>query len=381
MATAADKGTGFSLKDHLFNRKKVQYLADLFHQADGDFDAVSFVRKSTKPFRTLELKQRIAHIATILEGFLDPDFRVAARQITTALPPPLDPTKTDDDFGDFIFAPLGEYVVRHGMERKCLKTSLKTLKALTQRFSMEDAIRPFINTYPDETLAELDKWSTHGNYHVRRLVSEGTRPLLPWSGRLSIDPRSPLPLLDKLHTDSTRYVTRSVANHLNDIAKSDAGLVVSTLRRWKKLKQQDAVELAWMSNHALRTLVKRGDAAALRFLGFRSNPKIDVDSFEILTPRIKPGQTLEFAFSITAARNESLMVDYVVDFVKANGELAPKVFKLKRVDVKKGESVTLKKRHPLRANATTFSLYPGTHRVTLQVNGTTFGTKSFKLGK
>ena len=108
---------------------------------------------------TLELKQRIAHIATILEGFLDPDFRVAARQITTALPPPLDPTKTDDDFGDFIFAPLGEYVVRHGMERKCLKTSLKTLKALTQRFSMEDAIRHFINTYPDETLAELDKWS------------------------------------------------------------------------------------------------------------------------------------------------------------------------------------------------------------------------------
>ena len=66
----------------------------------------------------------------------------------------------------------------------------------------------------------------------------------------------------------------------------------------------------------------------MRFLGFRSNPKIDVDSFEILTPRIKPGQTLEFAFSITAARNESLMVDYVVDFVKANGELAPKVFKL-----------------------------------------------------
>ena len=42
-------------------------------------------------------------------------------------------------------------------------------------------------------MAELQKWATDKNYHVRRLVSEGTRPRLPWSGRLSLDAAAPLP--------------------------------------------------------------------------------------------------------------------------------------------------------------------------------------------
>jgi hypothetical protein len=47
--------------------------------------------------------------------------------------------------------------------------------------------------------------------------------------------------------------------------------------------------------------------------------------------------------------------------------------------LKRGESIMLKKRHPLLANATTYRLYPGTHRVTLQINGKAFGVQEFEL--
>jgi 3-methyladenine DNA glycosylase AlkC len=57
---------------------------------------------------------------------------------------------------------------------------------------------------------------------VRRLVSEGSRPRLPWGLQLKAlvaDPSPTLPLLRALQDDPSEYVRRSVANHLNDIAK------------------------------------------------------------------------------------------------------------------------------------------------------------------
>lgn len=373
------RGTGFSLKDHLFNEDRVQYLAELFRTADDRFDAARFARDTMKQLSQLELKARIVHIAAKLECYLATDYKIATRQICDALPPPLDPTRSDDDFGDFIFAPLGEFVVRNGLAKKHLRISLKTLKELTKRFSMEDAIRAFINSYPDETLAELKKWTGDKNYHVRRLVSEGTRPMLPWSKRLSIDCTTPLPLLDELHADATRYVTRSVSNHLNDIAKTSPTLVLERLQRWRQDGRQDPVELNWMSRHALRTLVKQGDSEALQFLGFHPKPRIKVSQFNLESTRIQPGDAVEFSFVLTALRAESLMIDYIIDFVKANGTTAPKVHKIKQLNMQKGQSATVKKRHPLRAGATTFTLYPGTHHVTLQINGKAFDTRSFEL--
>lgn len=372
-------GTGFSLKDHLFNEDRVRYLAGLFHSADKSFDAQGFVRGTLQELRQLELKARIVHIATQLEAHLATDFRLAARQIVAALPPPLDPTRNDDDFGDFIFAPLGEFVVRNGLAKKQLAISLRTLKAITQRFSMEDAIRSFINTHTDETLAELAKWSTDRNYHVRRLVSEGTRPRLPWSGRLSIEAAMPLPLLDKLYADSTRYVTRSVANHMNDISKTHPSLVLETLARWKDEGKQKETELQWMCKHALRTLVKQGSPEALRFLGFTPEPKIDVSNLRFTADQIRPGESLEFTMTVRALRNESLVIDYIIDYLKSNGTHSPKVHKLKALSLKKGESTTIKKRHLLRANATTYTLYPGRHYLTIQINGQPFGRLSFEL--
>ena len=171
------------------------------------FDETGFAREVMKRLAQLELKQRIVLVAEIMEQHLSHDFPVAAKQILSALPAELGPNRLDDDFGDFIIAPLGEFVVRRGMAEKHVAVSLRTLKEITKRFSMEDALRAFINVHPDKTLHALAKWSTDGNYHVRRLVSESTRPRLPWSRRLSIPHTVPLPLLDQLHADTARYVT------------------------------------------------------------------------------------------------------------------------------------------------------------------------------
>ncbi len=135
-----------------------------------------------KQLQDLELKQRITWIAENLEAHLPGPFPEAVTQILNALPEPLDENKTDDDFGDFIIAPLGEFVVRQGMEQCHFELALHTLKEITKRFSMEDAMRAFIRKYPRETMAKLMEWTQDSNYHVRRLVSESTRPSLPWSG-------------------------------------------------------------------------------------------------------------------------------------------------------------------------------------------------------
>ena len=193
------------------------------------------------------------------------------------------------------------------------------------RFSMEGYIRPFLAEYPDETLATLTIWADDPNYHVRRLVSEGTRPMLPWAPRIPIDVESPIPMLDKLHADPTRYVTRSVANHLNDISKINPELAISTSERWQKAALQNPKELTWMTRHALRTLIKSGDPSAMQLLGYSPNPVIDVDSLDVRTSDgvVRIGEVLEFGVTITAKSNERLLVDYVIDFVKKNGSTRP----------------------------------------------------------
>ncbi|MAZ30134.1 hypothetical protein CL655_02515 [bacterium] len=372
-------GEGFSLKDELFNKAKVTKLASELAPVVPGFKADTFVADVCSQFPMLELKERIAHIADVLERYLDNDFKTACTQIVAALPAPLDPTKTDDDFGDFIYAPYGEFVARHGASATHLKTALDTLKELTQRFSMEDAIRTFINAFPEETYATLTQWASDKNYHVRRLVSEGTRPLLPWSSRLTTPIERPLLLLNTLHADAARYVTRSVANHLNDISKREPDLAIATLQRWHQAKVQEQKELVWMTRHALRTLVKQGHPDALAFLGYHSKPQVVVRELSRAPARLALGDTLEFSFTLTAKRNEPLLVDYVVDFVKKNGNTAPKVFKIKQLTLAAGESATITKRHPIKANSSTFTYYPGEHTVTLQINGQQFDSFTFTL--
>ena len=368
----------FSLKDQLFNEGRVSHLAAQIERAHPAFPGDAFHRAVMGAFPSLELKQRIAHITAMLHTYLPRDYRAALHVIMQALPPELDPTRTDDDYGDFIFAPLSLFVAKHGCTDEHLDVSLDALRQITKRFSAEDAVRYFLNAFPARTLHFLRECARDDHYHVRRLASEGTRPLLPWSQRLTIDYREPLPILDELFADRTRYVTRSVANHVNDISKLDAALAVGTIARWRALDLQTPAEIRYITKHALRTLVRHGHADALALVGFEPRAEFDLVELTTSTPRVRLGESLRFSVKLRARAPQRLLVDYRMTYAGRGREARRKMFRLKQVQLDAGESVTLVKAHPMRL-MTTRRLQAGKHTVTVVVNGRAVGELGFTL--
>ncbi|MFK7869036.1 MAG: hypothetical protein AB8B58_07335 [Roseobacter sp.] len=364
-------------KDHLFNAKTMGQLAQEYAQALPSFEADRFQVDVLAGFADRELMQRLEWIADCVEAQLPTGFSAMAEALEKAMPARLDPTRPDDDFGHFIHAVPGILAVRHGLEEHRAR-AMALLYQATKRFSMEFYIRPFLNRWPDETLAALHVWAEDDNYHVRRLVSEGTRPRLPWAKAVQIPSDHALPLLDKLHADPTRYVTRSVANHLNDISKTQPERVVETLHRWQSEARQERNELDWMARHSLRTLIKKGHPGALELLGFRADA--DVEASLQLQSKVAPmGAPLQFGCTLTAAHDTPVIVDYRLLFARPSGQMGEKVFKLKTATVKAGTPLALSKIHKLKADATTFTLHKGTHYLVLQVNGLDKAKAAFEI--
>ncbi len=363
------------LKDQLYNRKKVEKIAREITVVYPSFHPVSFTDDTLASFASLELKERMYHVRDMLAKYLPVDYKEALEILLASLPEELDSSKSDDDFGDFIYAPYAEFVTKFGCKSEDLELSLAALREITKRFSVEFAIRDFINDFPEQTLQMLQDCALSENYHERRLASESLRPKLPWAKKLTIDYKEAIFILDKLYYDPTRYVTRSVANHLNDISKIDPSLVCSTLRRWQTAGDQESKEMAYMLSHALRTLVKKGDAEALEMLGYKNSPKIIVSECRLLTEEVKIGEVLPFAFRIEAKEHCRLMVDYIIHFNTKSAKSSPKVHKIKSVTLQKNESISILKKHLFKANMTTRKLYAGEHKVELQING-----KCYELG-
>ena len=369
--------SGFSLKDHFFNAESLSDLAAEFSAELPAFDAQRFQAEALAGFPDRVLLERLEWMAVCLEPHLSPDFSEMADQLEACMPPPLDASLNDDDFGRFIHALPGILAVRHGLEEH-RERALDLLYAATQRFSMEFYIRPFLTRWPEATLARLEIWARDENYHVRRLVSEGTRPRLPWAKAVAMRPDQVLPLLDVLHGDLTRYVTRSVSNHLNDIAKKDPDLMMDWLDAWRVRGQQDRQELDWMTRHALRVLIKQGVPRALAMIGYDPKAKVDVD-IQFTTGPVHIGDVMEFDVTLTAQAETPVLVDYVIWFAKSGGKIAPKVFKLKQAVLTPQVPLTMRKSHRFKADATTFQLYPGAHRLGVQVNGCVVAEVSFDL--
>ncbi|WP_299280451.1 hypothetical protein [uncultured Tateyamaria sp.] len=367
----------FSLKDQLFNAESLGDLANEFAAGVPGFDRAAFHAAALSGIADRTLMECLDWFADCAEPYLASDFPTMADQLEAAMPAPLDPTLRDDDFGRFIHAVPGVLVVRHGLEDHSDR-ALDLLYAATKRFSMEFYIRPFLNRWPDETLARLALWAQDENYHVRRLVSEGTRPKLPWARKVEVGGAQTLPLLDALHGDQTRFVTRSVANHLNDVAKDDPAAVLDRLSGWEKAGTQSPKELDWMRRHALRTLIKDGHPGAMEMLGYAGDVAVDV-ALEVATPVIALGDPLDFEVTITASEPAPVLVDYRIRFARPGGKTGEKVFKLKVGKVAPGKPLVLRKVHKLKANATTFALYPGAHTVILQVNGVDRAEAAFEI--
>lgn len=245
--------------------------------------------------------------------------------------------KTNNQLSSWLSLVCCEYVAVN--DNVAVAKGLFLLQQMTEFFSAEFAIRHYLLKQPEITLMVLKTWLKHDNYHVRRLISEGTRPRLPWGVRLPLfieQPDRVMPLLSALKDDEQEYVRRSVANHLNDIAKDHPELVIATAKAWLAEKSLASLTAIQKKNriklirHACRTLLKQGNSEVLEIFGYL--PVTDV-SCSLLSSSTKVPFSGDFEFELilektSDAEQESLlMIDYVVHFQRANGKTAAKVFK------------------------------------------------------
>jgi 3-methyladenine DNA glycosylase AlkC len=116
---------------------------------------------------------------------------------------------------------------------------LESNVCLTKRFTAEFSVRPLIERWPTEIIGHMASAMIRDeDADVRRLVSEGTRPRLPWGSHLTLfrkDPTPCLPLLDAIKWDTELYVRRSVANHIGDILKDNFDVGLRVCARWVDL--------------------------------------------------------------------------------------------------------------------------------------------------
>lgn len=185
-------------------------------------------------------------------------------------------------------------------------------------------------------------------------------------------------ILDNLYFDKTRFVVRSVANHLNDISKFDPDLVVEILKRWKKEGKQEKKEMEYLINHSLRTSIKKGHKKSLKFLGFPPNVKIKIRNFLIKKNKINLGEYLEFSFEIFGEKKQNLIIDYKIIYPSKNSRRSEKVFKIKKIILEKEEKKMIEKKHLFR-KMTTKKLYSGEYIVKIQINGKFFSEEKFYL--
>lgn len=362
------------------NRARVESLAGDLSRVAAGFDADGFITTVMDRLPRLELKSRIACVADALASYLPADVGAATKILIAALPPHDDATFTGSDFGLYTYAPYSDWIARYGCTRENLDTSLDALKEMTKHFTAEDALRYFLNAYPDETMKAVSQWSRDPDYHVRRLASEGTRPKLPWSQRITMPVDAAIPVLDELFADSSRFVTQSVANHLNDITTIDPELVLATLGRWRAVNRQRPKEMEFLIRQSLRTLIKKGHPGAFEFLGLSTTPAVEVITLRLDATEVAIGDGLgiDCTLRATGTTTEHLVIDYVLTYPRARAGHAEAVFKGTTITLAPGESRTVSRTQPLRSTSSR-KLGPGTGRLHIQINGRRIAEAAFEL--
>jgi 3-methyladenine DNA glycosylase AlkC len=362
---------------HFFDEEIVRSIARDLGRVHAPFRRGVFVRDCMVMLEELELTARARHVADVMAAHLPRPFGEAARILVDSLGPELASTS---EFGmaPFRYMPHVFFVQKYGLDD--FESAMRAQYELTKRFSAESSIRAFLVKHPDATLERLLDWTRDPSAHVRRLVSEGTRPRLPWAPRLRAfqkDPRPVLDLLELLKDDPERYVQRSVANNLNDIGKDHPDLVAKVCRNWAKNATPGR---AWIVKHALRSLVKQGHRGALDTLGVGERPRVAVEQVKLLPKVVRVGGDLRFSFVLvsTAKGAQELLVDYAIHFIKANGASTPKVFKLRRLTLERAARADLSGKVSFE-NLTTRRHYPGRHRIDVLVNGIRYPLAEFEV--
>lgn len=366
----SEKPQKSAFKDFL-SPELVTGIGAAFAAASPTFDRAAFEKLALSGLTDLELKARSAQIAAALATTLPASD--AADVVRRVLRASDDGTATA--LPEWAGMPVNDYVAVAMADRP--DVALPLLADLTAHHTAEFAIRPFILNHYETTMAHLRSWVDSPDEHVRRLVSEGTRPRLPWAGRLPCfiaDPSDALELLEGLVNDDSLYVRRSVANHLNDIAKDHPELALETARRWAEASTQGD----FVVRHSLRTLIKAGDPRALAILGFDPDAPVELLGLSCSPSTIAIGEATTLSFTLRSDDSDAATaptraaVDYVVHYQGARGPKAGKVFKLTVRDLPPGQAVQFSRRHAF-AHVSIRTIHPGPHRIEVQVNGRVLG--------
>lgn len=354
------------LKDQ-FGPDVAERIATMISRVWSDFDCRLFLELAHDGFEALELTPRARHIADALALTLPEDRAEAMRILVDSLGPVSEGEELTG-MASFLYLPHSIFVADHGTDH--FETAMHAQYEITRRFTAEFSIRTYLEKFPEKTLAQLRRWASDPDVHVRRLVSEGTRPRLPWASRLrdfQKDPTPVLELLELLKDDPEEYVRRSVANNLNDIAKDHPQTVIDVTGRWAE--DADAARMK-LIRHALRTLVKAGDPGALAVLGYSPDSPVRVAGVTCTPEKVAIGGKVSIVIEVENPTDGEApaLVDFRVHFVKANGEARPKVFKGAEVVIAARARETLRRTVSLRQHSTR-THYPGLHAVDVLVNG------------
>lgn len=324
-------------------------------------------------FENMEWKERLNHTTKVLHEFMPSDFAQAAELIMRMITQ-LRANGKENGGLEHMFFP--DYIAAYGLDD--FEHSVKALEFVTQFISCEFAVRPFMIRYEERMTSQMLAWSKHESYHVRRFASEGSRPRLPWAMALPAlkkDPSPIIPILENLKNDPSDFVRRSVANSINDIAKDHPDLVIALAARWKGIsKETDAI-----IKHGCRTLLKQGHPDVLKHYGLESK-EVLLQDFEILTPEVRIGDSVEFTFVITntSPAVQTVRLEYGVYYRKASGLLSRKVFKISEKSYISGTAVNVSRKQSFRL-ITTKVFHKGEHQLSIIVNGEEKAIKSFTL--
>lgn len=330
-----------------------------------------------------ELKQRMRHIALTLGETLPNHYPTAINILRTLVERVRSSQRSEMNFG-YMFLP--DFIEVFGLED--YDTSILAMEHITQFTSCEFAVRPFLLRYFDKMSAQMLDWSKHPQPMVRRLASEGMRPLLPWAmgvPQLKKDPSPILPILENLKTDPSETVRRSVANNLNDIAKNQPDVVLAISANWRG----SSPEIDWIIRHGSRTLLKRANAGALQAFGFGADAHLVVENLRLDKTVLSIGEGLVFGFSVHDMSNientvqnsregRKIRIEYGIDYRKANGKTTRKIFQITETTYSAGQSLRYERRQSFH-DLTTRKHYKGQHQLAIIVNGVEKAVVKFDL--
>jgi len=359
--------------DELINSAVVRALTDSLMAASSSFEP-SRLRDLDGAISDKRLRERVDLVRDALLADVQGDFADMDHLVTRAL--------KHEGFAGWMIWPVTEAVSTRALTSGSVAdfdAGMDLLARLTPRLSSEFAIRDLLNARPERALAKMTEWAADDNEHVRRLSTEGSRAYLPWARRVAWlieHPRATRAIVDATYRDSSEYVRRSTANHLNDLSRVDASVVTELAAEWTAAPDANT---AWVTRHGLRTLLKRADPSALSLVGFAGR-ELGVTKPVLAENAIAWGSSIRFTASVTnVALTEALVaIDYSIGFVRANGTISQKTFKLAARRIPAGETIQISKTHSFRP-ITTRSYYPGTHTVAVQANGVVSEPASFVL--